>query len=63
MVSTKDLWLAAGGVLADAPTDVGKARARGLRSGQIGWFLFFNNLNAFGYLAGGSAEFRWSVAQ
>jgi hypothetical protein len=54
------LWLSADGILAQAPTDVGKALAQGLSSGEIGWFLFFTNLNAFGYLAGGRAEFRWS---
>ena len=54
------LWLSADGILAQAPTDVGKALAQGLSSGGIGWFFFFTNLNAFGYLAGGRAEFRWS---
>jgi hypothetical protein len=54
------LWLSADGILAHAPTSVGKALAQGLTSGGVGWFFFFANLNAFGYVAGGRAEFRWS---
>jgi hypothetical protein len=54
------LWVSADGMLEQAPTDVGKTLAQGLGSGHVGWFLFFNNLNAFGYLAGDRAEFRWS---
>jgi hypothetical protein len=53
------LWLASDGVLSDAPTEIGRALARQLAPGHVAWFLFFNNLNAFGYLAGERAEFRW----
>ena len=54
------LWLSADGMLAQAPTGIGKALAQGLTSDGVGWFFFFANLNAFGYLAGRRAEFRWS---
>jgi hypothetical protein len=54
------LWLSADGPLAEAPTEAGRSLARGVKSGEAGWFLFFNNLNAFGYLAGGRFEFHWS---
>ena len=52
------LWRTADGTLTEAPTAVGKALAQLLGPEDMGWFLFFNNLNAFGYLAGERAEFR-----
>lgn len=54
-----DLWLTADGPLSEAPTAAGKALAQSLGSNEVGWFLFFANLNAFGYLAGRQATFRW----
>jgi len=54
------LWLTADGVLARLRPRQGHRLRRHWGTGHVGWFLFFNNLNAFGYLAGGRAEFRWS---
>ena len=54
------LWLSADGILAHAPTSIGRALAQGLSTEEVGWFVFFANLNAFAYLAGNRAEFRWS---
>jgi hypothetical protein len=53
------LWLTSDGPLSEAPTAVGKALAQSLGPEEAGWFLFFNNLNAFGYLAGRRARVRW----
>jgi hypothetical protein len=53
------LWLSADGTLAQAPTAVGRTLAQRLGSDGVGWFLFFTNVNAFGYLAGDRAQFRW----
>jgi hypothetical protein len=53
------LWLTTEGPLSQAPTAAGQALARSLGSNDVGWFFYFNNLNAFGYLAGRRVSFRW----
>ena len=53
-------WMTSHGPLADAPTELGKSLARALDPAHVGWFLFFNNINAFAYLAGGHFEFQWT---
>ena len=57
--SNDGLWLTSDGPLAEAPTAAGKALAQSLEPDDVGWFLFFDNLNAFGYLAGQRASFKW----
>jgi len=53
------LWITTVGVLSDSPTESGKALAKTLAPNDVGWFLFINNLNAFGYVAGSRAAFHW----
>jgi hypothetical protein len=59
LISGKPLWLTSDGPLNQTPTEVGKAFAAQC-SNNIAWFLFFSDLNAFGYLAGAGATFTWS---
>ena len=54
------LWLTAEGPLFDSPTLTGRALARDVGPSGVSWFLYFNDLNAFAYLAGESAAFTWS---
>ena len=54
------LWMTSHGPLGDAPTEIGQSLARGLKPGHVGWFLFFNDNNAYAYLAGGHFEFQWT---
>lgn len=48
IVSGKGLWLTCDGPLSGAPTEAGKTFAKQCRACNIAWFLFFNDLNAFG---------------
>lgn len=52
-------WLTAEGRLDDCSTETGRALAERLSPGETGWYLYFSDLNASGYLAGRSAEFVW----
>jgi hypothetical protein len=56
---SRGLWLSADGPLVESPTDTGKALARAFGTQSVSWFLYFNNLNAFGYVAGDRATFAW----
>ena len=60
--SSGGLWLTSDGPLAESPTEAGKALARRIRTEGVGWFLYFNDLNAFGYVAGERATFTWADA-
>jgi hypothetical protein len=56
---TMGLSLASDGPLGESPTEAGKALARRVGAESVGWFLYFNDLNAFGYVAGTHATFTW----
>jgi hypothetical protein len=53
------LWLTRYGSLADSPTETGNTLASDLASDAVGWWLFFSDLNTFGYVAGRTAAFNW----
>jgi hypothetical protein len=54
------LLLTHAGPLADAPTETGATLALTVGIAGFSWFLFFENLKAFAYLAGDRAFFTWS---
>jgi hypothetical protein len=53
------LWLSADGPLSESLTAPGKALAQSFASIGLGWFLYFSNMNAYGFVAGECATFRW----
>ena len=60
LTSGKGLWLTSDGPLNEAPTEAGKRFAAQCHACHIAWFLFFSDLNAFGYVAGSRAAFAWA---
>jgi hypothetical protein len=56
----KGLLLKQAGPLAEAPTETGATLAVTVGTAGFSWFLFFDDLQAFAYLAGDRAQFTWS---
>jgi hypothetical protein len=59
IVSGNYLWLTSDGPLNECSTEAGKTFAAQCRACSIAWFMFFSDLNAFGYVAGSKATFTW----
>jgi hypothetical protein len=56
------LWLTSDGLLEEGPTDTAKRLSSTLKPGVYGWYLYFSNINAFGYLSADEATFEWKTA-
>ncbi len=52
-------WLAADGLLHQAPTQMGKHLAKLVPPDAQAWFLYFTNWNAYIYCAASEASFHW----
>jgi hypothetical protein len=53
------LWLTSYGALSQSPTEVGRVLAREIEASDVNWFVYFSDMNAFGYLAGKKVSFTW----
>ena len=60
LTSGDALWLTSDGPLNTAPTQAGQTFAAKCGACNIAWFLFFSDLNAFGYVAADCATFHWT---
>jgi hypothetical protein len=56
------LELSEDGLLPTCPTDAGREVAQLVEPDEVGWWLYFGNLNAYAYLTGRRAEFRWRTS-
>ena len=52
-------WLTSDGLLSEAPTESGKRLAAAVPPDSVAWYLYFSDLNAFGYCAAQQATFQW----
>ena len=57
---SRGLLLKEAGPLSDSPTETGATLAITVGTAGFSWFLFFDDLKAFAYLAGDRAAFNWS---
>ena len=56
------LWLTDDGLIIESSNKTAKELAATLTPETYGWYLYFNNLNAFAYLVAKKAEFEWKSA-
>jgi len=56
---SRGLLLKDAGPLSEAPTETGAMLALTVGTAGFSWFLFFDDLKAFAYLAGDRAVFNW----
>ena len=56
---SRGLLLKHAGPLSEAPTETGATLALTVGTAGFSWFLFFDDLKAFAYLAGDRAAFTW----
>jgi len=59
LISSNSLWLTDDGPLHECPTEAAKALAAQCSTCGVAWYFFFGDLNAFGYVAGAQATFKW----
>lgn len=52
-------WLTSDGLLSEAPTETAARLAKQVPRQAVAWYLYFADLNAFGYCAAERASFRW----
>jgi len=53
------LWLTDDGLIKEAPTKTAKKLISTLVPDTYGWYLYFADINAFGYLLAKGAVFKW----
>ncbi len=56
------LWLTDDGLIEEAPAETPKAVTSIPKPEAYGWYLYFSDINAFGYLAARDAVFEWKSA-
>ncbi len=52
-------WLTDDGLLRDCPTETAKWLVQSISRGEVAWYLYFSDLNAFAYIVGRRASFEW----